>query len=77
MVTYRQADTEFLRHAQATAFPKNRIGMAARRCVLIFSTIPKTGTLTLRNISQVLLTSANAKSCGVVTITAPLTGSLA
>ena len=43
-------------------------------CRLMFSTTPSTGTLTLRNISMPFLASSSAMSCGVVTITAPLTG---
>ena len=37
----------------------------------MFSTMPRIGTPTLRNIATPLIASASATSCGVVTITAP------
>ena len=40
----------------------------------MFSTMPSTGTLTLRNICRPLRASISATSCGVVTITAPASG---
>ena len=40
----------------------------------MFSTMPSTGTLTFSNILSALRASSSAMSCGVVTITAPLTG---
>ncbi|MNT95055.1 hypothetical protein D3C72_2368610 [compost metagenome] len=43
-------------------------------CTAMFSTTPSTGIFTLRNISTPFLASSNARSCGVVTITAPETG---
>ena len=43
-------------------------------CRLMFSTTPSTGTCTFWNISSPLRASASAMSCGVVTMTAPLTG---
>ncbi len=42
--------------------------------VLMFSTMPSTGTLTFWNIRRPLRASSSAMSCGVVTTTAPLTG---
>ena len=39
--------------------------------VLMFSTMPRMGTSTLRNMATALMASASATSCGVVTITAP------
>ncbi|MNW11895.1 hypothetical protein D3C71_2094510 [compost metagenome] len=43
-------------------------------CTAMFSTTPSTGIFTLRNISTPFLASSSARSCGVVTITAPATG---
>ncbi|MNN26450.1 hypothetical protein D3C81_1399550 [compost metagenome] len=43
-------------------------------CTAMFSTTPNTGILTLRNISTPFLASIRARSCGVVTITEPATG---
>jgi hypothetical protein len=40
----------------------------------MFSMTPSTGTDTLRNICRPRRASASAMSCGVVTMTAPLTG---
>ena len=40
----------------------------------MFSTMPSTGTSTLRNISRPLRASISATSCGVETITAPVSG---
>src|ERR1051325_10037350 len=40
----------------------------------MFSTMPRTGTLTLRNIARPLRASISATSCGVVTMTAPVSG---
>ena len=40
----------------------------------MFSTIPRIGTSTFSNILKPLRASSRAMSCGVVTITAPLTG---
>ena len=42
--------------------------------MLMFSTMPSTGTETFSNIFSPLRASASAMSCGVVTITAPATG---
>ena len=42
--------------------------------MLMFSTMPSTGTETFSNIFRPLRASASAMSCGVVTITAPATG---
>ena len=42
--------------------------------MLMFSTMPSTGTATFSNIFRPLRASASAMSCGVVTITAPETG---
>ena len=42
----------------------------------MFSTMPMTGTLTLRNMASPLRASISATSCGVVTITAPASGML-
>jgi len=41
---------------------------------LMFSTTPSTGTCTFSNILRPLRASISAMSCGVVTITAPVTG---
>ena len=43
-------------------------------CVLMFSTMPSTGTSTFWNIRSPFRASSSAMSCGVVTMTAPLTG---
>ena len=43
----------------------------------MFSTMPSTGTFTLRNIASPLRASMSATSCGVVTITAPARGTSA
>src|SRR5690606_200211 len=43
-------------------------------CVAMFSTTPSTAMPTLANITRPLRASATASSCGVVTITAPATG---
>ena len=40
----------------------------------MFSTIPSTGTLTRLNMAMPRRASINARSCGVETITAPLSG---
>ena len=40
----------------------------------MFSTMPRIGTPTFLNISTPRLTSSKAMSCGVVTITAPVSG---
>ena len=40
----------------------------------MFSTRPSTGTSTFSNIFSALIASSSAMSCGVVTITAPATG---
>ncbi len=40
----------------------------------MFSTMPSTGTLTRRNMAMPRRASIKAKSCGVETITAPLSG---
>src|SRR5437588_47818 len=42
----------------------------------MFSTMPRTGTRTCRNISSPLRASMRATSCGVVTITAPESGAV-
>ena len=40
----------------------------------MFSTMPSTGTSTLRNMLSALRASSSAMSCGVETITAPASG---
>ncbi len=40
----------------------------------MFSMMPSTGTLTLRNIAMPRRASIKARSCGVETMTAPLSG---
>ncbi len=40
----------------------------------MFSTMPRIGTLTFSNIVRPFLASSSAMSCGVVTITAPVSG---
>ena len=40
----------------------------------MFSTMPSTGTSTFSNILSALRASSSAMSCGVVTISAPETG---
>ena len=40
----------------------------------MFSTMPRTGTSTFSNILRPLRASSSAMSCGVVTITAPASG---
>ena len=40
----------------------------------MFSTMPSTGTSTLRNMLIAFLASSSAMSCGVLTITAPASG---
>ena len=40
----------------------------------MFSTMPSTGTLTRRNMAMPRRASISARSCGVETITAPLSG---
>ena len=42
--------------------------------MLMFSTMPTIGTPTFSNILRPLRASSSAMSCGVVTITAPVTG---
>ena len=42
--------------------------------MLMFSTMPTIGTPTFSNILSPLRASSSAMSCGVVTITAPVTG---
>ena len=44
--------------------------------MLMFSTTPRMGTPTFSNIFTPLRASSSAMSCGVVTITAPVTGTL-
>ena len=43
---------------------------------LMFSTIPRIGTLSCRNIATARTASINATSCGVQTTTAPVSGRL-
>jgi len=43
-------------------------------CMLMFSTMPTIGTPTFSNILRPLRASISAMSCGVVTMTAPVTG---
>lgn len=42
--------------------------------MLMFSTMPRIGMPTFSNILRPFLASSRAMSCGVVTITAPVTG---
>ncbi len=46
---------------------------SGQMCSPMFSMMPSTGTVTLRNISMPFAASCSAMSCGVVTITAPAT----
>ncbi len=43
-------------------------------CTAMFSTTPRIGTPTFSNIFRPLRASSSAMSCGVVTITAPVSG---
>ncbi|MNO09146.1 hypothetical protein D3C81_2321400 [compost metagenome] len=43
-------------------------------CTAMFSTSPRIGTLTFWNMLMPFFASSSAMSCGVVTITAPVSG---
>ena len=62
--------------ASAPPWPKmsERSPHLGQMNVLMFSTMPSTGTPTLRNMARPLRASISARSCGVETITAPDSG---
>ena len=63
--------------ARAPPWPKMscRAPQSGHMKKLMFSTMPTTSMLTLRNMAMALAASNSATSCGVHTTTAPLSGS--
>src|SRR5690348_166712 len=76
----RQAAQQFhivvLAHFLAAALTKDVLLMAQLEqiCVLMFSMMPRMGIPTFSNILSPFRASSSAISCGVVTMTAPVTG---